>query len=164
MESATTTAAVEATSSSAATESAAALVTVVAAGKSASHRVRSAIAAAISVTGASVAITGTSVPVAAAITVAAAIAVNATVSISVAAIPGAGPNKDAAVEPRRPIVPVRRTSIRIVAVIAIGADGSRVAVTVSPIDRATDPHTDRHLAMRISRSREQQDTEYSEVA
>jgi len=114
---------------------------------------------AITVTGSSIAITGTSVPIA----VTAAIAVHAAVSISVATIPGAGPDKDAAVEPRRPVVPVRRASVGIIAIVAIGADRSRVAVAVSPIHRATDPNSNRDLGMGISRSREQEDTEYSEI-
>jgi hypothetical protein len=119
-----------------------------------------AVAAAISVTRSSIAITGTSVPIA----VAAAIAVITAVSISVPAIPGSGADKQTAGEPRRSIVPVGRAGIRIVAVIAIGADGSRVAVTVSPIHRATDPNSDRDLSMGVSRSGNQQDTEYSEIA
>jgi hypothetical protein len=82
----------------------------------------------------------------------------------VTAIPGAGADKDAAIEPRRPIVPIGRTGVGIVAVVAIGADWSRVAVTVSPIHRATDPNSNRDLGMRIGRGWEQQDTEYSEIA
>jgi hypothetical protein len=118
------------------------------------------VAAAISITRMSISVTGTSVPIA----VAAAIAVHAAVSISVAAIPGAGPDKDAAVEPTRSVVSIRRASIRIVAVVAVRARGSRVAVAVTPIHRSTDPHPNRHLSVGIGRSRNQQDTEYSEIA
>jgi hypothetical protein len=141
---AATTAAMESTSAATTMEAAAAHVTTV--------------AAAITVTRSSIAITGTSVPIA----VAAAIAVHAAVSISVAAIPGAGPDKDAAVEPRRSVVPVGRASVGIVSVVAIGADRSRIAI--APIDRATNSNANRDLGMRISRGGEQQDTEYSEIA
>src|SRR6266851_6105505 len=99
------------------------------------------VATTITVTGSSIAITGTS------IAIAAAIAVHAAVSISVATIQGAGPDKDAAVEPRRPVVPVRRATVGILAIVAIGADRSRVAVAVSPIHRATDPNSNRDLGM-----------------
>jgi hypothetical protein len=95
------------------------------------------------------AITGMSVPIAVA-----AIAVHAAVSISVAAIPGASPDKDAAVEPRRSVVPVRRTSIGIITVVAISAGRSRVTITVTPVHRATDPNSNRDLSMGISRGRE----------
>jgi hypothetical protein len=119
------------------------------------------VATTITVTRSSIAITGTSVTIA----VAAAIAVHAAVStISVAAIPGAGAEKDAAVKPRRSVVPVGRASVGIIAVVAISADRSRVAVAVSPIHRATDPNSNRDLGMGIGCSREQQDTEYSEIA
>jgi hypothetical protein len=151
--------AVEPTSSATTMEAAAAHVAVVATpGKSTSNRVRSAIAAAITVTRSSIAITGT--PIA----VTAAIPVHAAVSISVAAIPGAGPDKEAAVEPRRSVVSIRRARIRVVAVVAVRAHGSRVAVAVTPIHRSTDPHPNRHLSMGIGCSRDQQDTEYSEIA
>jgi hypothetical protein len=110
---------------------------------------------ATTITRPSIAITGASVPIA----VAAAIAVHAAVSaISVAAIPGARADKDAAIEPRRSVVSVGRASIGIIAVVAISADGSRIAVTVSrvavaisPIHRATDPNSNRDLSMGISR-------------
>jgi hypothetical protein len=115
----------------------------------------------IAVTGATIAVTGVSVPVYRPSIVAAAIAVKTAVSVSISAIPGAGTDEHSAHEPRRSIVPVRRAGIRIVAVVAIGAHRSRIAVTVSPIHRGTDPNSNRHLRMRISRSREQQDTEYS---
>jgi hypothetical protein len=118
-------------------------------------------AAHVTVVATTITVTGSSVTIA----VAAAIAVHAAVStISVAAIPGAGADKDAAVKPRWSVVPVGRASVGIIAVVAIGADRSRVAVAVSPIHRATDPNSNRDLGMGISRGREQQDTEYSEIA
>jgi hypothetical protein len=105
---------------------------------------------ATTITRPSIAITGASVPIA----VTAAIAVHTAVStISVAAIPGARADKDAAIEPRRSVVSVGRTSIGIIAVVAISADGSRIAVAISPIHRATDPNSNRDLSMGISRSR-----------
>jgi hypothetical protein len=104
--------------------------------------------ACISVTWPPIAITRVSVPIAVA-----AIAVHAAVSVSIAAIPGARADKDAAIEPRRSVVSVGRTSIGIIAVVAISADGSRIAVAISPIHRATDPNSNRDLSMGISRSR-----------
>jgi hypothetical protein len=142
-----TTTAVEPTSAATTMEAAAAYVTVVAA---------TITRTCISVTRPSIAITITRVSVPIAI---AAIAVHAAVSVSIAAIPGTGPNEDAAIEPRRPIVPVGGAGIRIIAVVAIGADRSRVAVAVSPIHRATDPNSNRDLGMGISRCGEQQDTQ-----
>jgi len=97
--------------------------------------------ATIAVTGATIAVTGVSVPVYRPSIVAAAIAVKTAVSVSISAIPGAGTDEHSAHEPRRSIVPVRRAGIRIVAVVAIGAHRSRVAVTVSPIHRGTDPNS-----------------------
>jgi hypothetical protein len=104
--------------------------------------------ACIAITRPSIAIAGTS------IAVAAAIAVHTAVSISVAAIPGAGTNKDAAIKPRRSVVSIRRASIGIVPVIAVRAHRSRVAVAVTPIHRSTDPNSNRYLSMRVGRSRD----------
>jgi hypothetical protein len=112
---------------------------------------------------ASIAIAGVSIAVAIAATVPVPIyrpAVEAAAAV-VTAIPGAGADKDAAIEPRRPIVPIGRTGVGVVAVVTIGTDWSRVAVTIS---WATDPNSNRDLGMRIGRGREQQDTEYSEIA
>jgi hypothetical protein len=106
--------------------------------------------AAATITRSPIAITAASVPVA----VAAAIAVHAAVSISVAAIPGASPDKDAAIEPPRSVIPVRRTSIGIITVVAIGADRSRVTIAITPVHRSTDPDANRHLSMGIGRRRE----------
>jgi hypothetical protein len=144
--------AVEPASSAAAMEAAAGHVAVVA--------TATITRACITVTRPSIAVAGTPIPIA----VTAAIAVDAAVSISVAAIPRPGTDKDAAVEPRRSVVPIRRASVWIVAVVAIRADRSRVAVAVTPIHRSTDPNSNRYLGMRIGRGGDQQDTEYSEIA
>jgi hypothetical protein len=107
-----------------------------------------AVAAAITVTRSSIA-----TAVAAAVAVAAAIAaVYAAVSIAVTAIPGAGTDKEAAVEPRRSVVSVGRASIGIITVVAIGAGRSRVAIAITPVYRPTDPDSNRHLSMGIGRS------------
>jgi hypothetical protein len=115
------------------------------------------------VTRASIAVAGVSVTVAIAASIPVPIyrsSVEAAATV-VTAIPGASADKDAAVEPRRSVVPVGRAAVRIIAVVAIGADRSSVAVT---IHRDTDPNSDRNLGMRISCRGEQQDTEYSEIA
>jgi hypothetical protein len=127
----------------------------------AATRVSAAIAATVAIprpSVATVAIAGPSV-----VSAAIAVAIIAP-AVSIAAIPGAGPDKEAAVEPAGSIVSIRSTSVGIIAVVAIGADRSGVAVTVPPIHRATDPNSDRDLSMGISRSGKQQDTEQSEIA
>jgi hypothetical protein len=97
-----------------------------------------------------------------AIAVAAAIAVHAAVSVAVAAIPWAGSDKDAAVKPRRSIVPVGGASIGIIPVVAIAAHRSGIAV--APIDRSTYSNPHRDLSMRVGCRREQQNTKQSEIA
>jgi hypothetical protein len=80
---------------------------------------------------AAVTIPTSAVSVSAAITIAVtAIPVTATVSVTV--VPGAGTDKDASEEPVWAIEPIRRTSIGVVVVIAVGANGSSIfrAVTV----------------------------------
>jgi hypothetical protein len=49
----------------------------------------------------------------------------------IAVVPGAGADEDATSEPVRPVVAVRRTGIRGIAVIAIGANRSWAYITVS---------------------------------
>src|SRR5258708_4340840 len=83
------------------------------------------------VTGASIAVAGVSVAVAIAATVPIYRPAIEAAAAVVTAIPGAGADEDAAIEPRRPIVPIGRTGVGIVAVVAIGTDWSRVAVTIS---------------------------------
>jgi hypothetical protein len=139
VESTATTTAVESTAATAAMEPAAAHVTVVAAA--------TITRACITVTGSSIAITGPSVPIAAAIAVYTAVS-----TISVAPIPGAGPDKESAIEPRRSVVPVRRTSVGIITVVAVGASRSRVAIAITPVRRSTDPNSNRYLSMGIGRS------------
>jgi hypothetical protein len=74
------------------------------------------------------------------------------IAIPVAAIPGSRADEHSAEEPRRSIVPVRRAGIRIVAVIAIGADRSGIAI-------APNSNSNRDLSMRVGRRRHQQDTQ-----
>jgi hypothetical protein len=108
-------------------------------------------------------ITRASVPITRPAIVSAAIAIDSAVTVAITTpVPGAGSNKQAAGEPRRAIVAIRSASIRIVAVVAIGADRSGIAVAA--INRAADPDTNRHLRMGISRGGHQQDTEQCEIA
>jgi hypothetical protein len=148
MESATTTA----------MEASAAHVAMNTAGESASNSGCSAVAATIR--NGACTITRASVPIAGMSVVPAAIAVHTVVSviaISTVAIPWAGSDKDAAAKPRWAIVPIRRAGVGIVAVVAISADGSRIAIAA--IHWAADSNSNRNLRMGISRSRERQDTE-----
>jgi hypothetical protein len=72
-------------------------------------------------------------------------AVVAAIAISVSVIPGSGADKDSAVKPCRPVIPVRRAGIRIVTVVAVRAD--RSGVSIAPVNRATDPNADRNLGV-----------------
>jgi hypothetical protein len=136
----------------------AAHIAVVAAAVTATNRITP-----VSATVARPCITITRVPIHGPSIVAAAIPIIATVAVSVAAtIPGACTDKDAAAEPRRAVVPVGSAGVRSVAIIAIAADRSGIAV--APIHRAANPNANRHLGVGVSRSGEQQDTEYSEIA
>jgi hypothetical protein len=111
---------------------------------------------AASVAATTITVTGPSV-VSATVAVPAAVAVEAAIAVSITTIPGACTDKETAGKPRRAVVSVRRAGIRIIAVIAVSANGSSIAVT--PIHRCTDPDSDRDLSMGIGRSGEQQDTE-----
>ena len=114
---------------------------------------------AITVTGSSIAVTGVSIngaPI-----VPAAVAIVATVAVAM--VPGARPNEDATAEPGRAVVPIRRAGVGIVAVIPIGANGGRITV-ISPVHRATDPYSHGNLSMGNRCGREQQVTQYSEIA
>jgi hypothetical protein len=65
--------------------------------------------------------------------------------------PGAGANEDPADEPVRAVVSVRRTGIGGIAVIAIRASRSPVAVSVPGVSRSTKANAKRHsLRVRIS--------------
>jgi hypothetical protein len=90
-------------------------------------------------------------------------AVVTTISISIV-VPGARADKDSANKPRRTVVSVRGARVRIVAVVPIRADRSGIAIAIAAIYRAADSDPHRYLGMRISRCREQQNTEYSEIA
>jgi hypothetical protein len=149
------------TTATAATDSTATMET--AAAKPAANR-----AATIAATdpGASITITGTSIStaiaIAAAITVAAAIAINAAIAVAITATePRTGSDKEAAIKPRRAVVSVRGAGVRIVAVVAVRTD--RCGIAIAAIHRTADPNADRNLRMRVSRRREQQDTEYREI-
>jgi hypothetical protein len=88
--------------------------------------------AAVKVTAARAAIESTSIPAAAVVAIAATVItatiVAAPVAVSmiavVAAIPRAGADEDAAHEPVRSVIAVGGAGVRIIVVIAIGADGS----------------------------------------
>jgi hypothetical protein len=82
----------------------------------------------------------------------AAISIPAAVAVATTE-PGAGADEDTTVKPRRAIVSVGCAGVRIVTVIAIGADGSGITI-VAAVYRGADPNTYRDLGMRISRSGE----------
>jgi hypothetical protein len=111
---------------------------------------------AASVAATTITVTGPSV-VSATVAVPAAVAVEAAIAVSITTIPGACTDKETAGKPRRAVVSVGSAGIRIIAVIAVSANGSSIAVT--PIHRCTDPNSNRNLSMGISRSGEQHDTE-----
>jgi hypothetical protein len=69
--------------------------------------------------------------------------------MAVAAVPGAGADKDAAYKPIRTVVAVRRTSIRVIRIVAICADRSRADVA------RANPDTNRKLG--VCGGREQQE-------
>jgi hypothetical protein len=83
-------------------------------------------------------------------TVVAAATVVATAS-PVAVIPGASTDKEAADEPARSIVSIRRASVRIVVVVAPRTDRSRVSIPIIPVSSVTNP--DAHTYLSVSRSR-----------
>ena len=123
----------------AAAESTAGCATAAIAGACITATISAAVTAAISIT------TTVAVPTA--------IAVTAAVSITVtAAEPGTGADEEAAIKPRWAIVTIRSAGIRIVAVITVRADRSRIAVA---------PNTDayRHLSVGVSCCRNDQDSE-----
>jgi hypothetical protein len=122
-----------------------------AAGKAAPSGASSAIASAIRYWATN--ITGMTVPITRVSIVAAAIAIHAAVAVSVTVVPGTGTDKDAAGKPRRTIVSVGRAGIRIVAIVAISADGGRIPIAVTAINRSADTNADRNLGMRISSCR-----------
>jgi hypothetical protein len=78
-------------------------------------------------------------------------------AVSISVIPGAGPNEYSAEEPRRSIVPIRRTGIRIIAIIAIRAYRRRISIAL--INRGANSNSNRDLCMRVGRSRHQQNTQ-----
>jgi hypothetical protein len=86
-----------------------------------------------------------------------AIAIPAAVTIVAATVPGAGTNKESAAKPRRAVVTVRCTGIRVVAVVSVSADGSSIAVAT--VNGATNAHPDRHLGMGVGCRRNDQDSE-----
>jgi hypothetical protein len=109
----------------------------------------------ITVTWSSIAVTGASIhrpPI-----------VAAAIAIVASAEPGARADKEATAKPGRAIVPIGRAGVGIVAVIPIGADGGRITV-ISPVHRATNPYSHGNLSMGNRCGREQQDTQYSEIA
>jgi hypothetical protein len=156
----TTTATVESTTAHAtAMEASAAHVAVEAATCEAASNRTAAITATVRYS-VSITVTGSSIPIASVSIIPAAVAIVATVAV--ATVPGAGPDEDAAAKPRRTIVPIGRAGVGIVAVITIGANGGRI--TISPVHRATDPYSHGNLSMGNRCGREQQDTQYSEIA
>ena len=79
-----------------------------------------------------------------------------------ATIPGASSDEDAAIEPCRAVVTVRRAGIGVVPVVAVST--SWRIIPVIPVRRYADPNTNCNLSMRISGRWEQEDTEQSEIA
>jgi hypothetical protein len=144
---------VESTTTAASVEAAPAHVAVVAATGVSAAAVSAAIGHPTSI---SVAISRVSIPIHRPSIVPAAIAVIAP-AVPISVIPGPGTNEHPAQEPRGSIVAVRRAGIRIVAVIAISANGSRVAIP--PVHRASNSNSNRNLSVGVSCSRDQQDTQ-----
>jgi hypothetical protein len=93
----------------------------------------------------------TSVGAAVAATIAVAAAITGTVAIPAIAVsaaePGASPDKDATVKPRRTVISVRRTSVGRITVVAPLTDGGTIVATVP---RAY-ANSERNLGMRIGR-------------
>jgi hypothetical protein len=92
-----------------------------------------------------VAVTAT-VAVTTTIAIAAAIAIIATAIIGMS-VPGAGPDKDATVKPRRAIVAVRCAGVGSISVVPIGASRRAIGVTVVSIRTYAD--ADRDLGLRV---------------
>jgi hypothetical protein len=152
-----TTAAVESTTATAVEASS--TYAVAATGKPASNPARSAETAA-AITRASIAVAGPPITVTGASVETAAIAINPAVAVSItAAEPGTGTDKEAAVEPRGAIVSVGRAGVGIIAIVAIGTDGSITVASVAPVDRPANSNSNRNLRVGISRSGNQQNTE-----
>lgn len=91
------------------------------------------------------------IAVPAAITVAAPTAAIAPSTAPTAVIPGAGPDKDAPVEPVRSVVAVRRTGIRIVRIVAPVTDRGTVSIGSRNYIR---PDTDSNRDLGVRRYRE----------
>ncbi len=68
-------------------------------------------------------------------------------------VPGTGADEEATDEPARSVVTIRSAGVRIIRVIAPGADRSRVVVTVVSVSSITDAYT--HTNLGVSRSRHQ---------
>jgi hypothetical protein len=117
--------------------------------------------ASITVTGTSITVTCASIPITRASIHRPSI-VAAAIAIVASAEPGARADKEATAKPGRSIVSIRRAGVGIVAVVAIGTDGGRI--TISPVHRATNPYSHGNLSMGNRCGREQQDTQYSEIA
>jgi hypothetical protein len=96
-----------------------------------------------------------------AVTAAIAISVAATITVAVAAaaiapvIPGARTDKDAAREPARPVIAIRRAGIRIIRIVAPIAGRRTVSIGRGNHSR-THSNTDRNLGMSCSRERHSQ--------
>jgi hypothetical protein len=110
---------------------------------------RAAIAAAVAATVSSAvaaAIANTVTTAIATVAISAAEAISTTEAVAIAAEPGTGTNEDAFIEVGRPIVPIRSAGIWSVTVVAVGADGRRVAV-------ASDANSNSYLGMSGMRKR-----------
>ena len=99
----------------------------------------------------SVAITATTVTVACTTS----IAVTSTAIAITAVEPGAGPDEDATVEVRRPVVAVRRASVRRVAVISVLT--SRGVPIAAVVCGASDTDAHRNLCVRLFGNRRHQE-------
>jgi hypothetical protein len=159
----TAAAAVE-SASSAAAETAATHVTVESAtGESASHSSPSPVAITwptISITRSPIAVTRSPVPKPRP-------AINrppieaAAIAIKSATIPGTRSDEDAAIEPRRAVIAIRRASIGGVPVVAVSTSWRIIAVI--PVRWDADSNTNCNLSMRIGCRWDQKDTEQSEI-
>ncbi len=140
--------------SSAATVEASSAATVKATAATAMETAASISAASITTAVSAATIAATSVTVACAITAAVTIAITATIAVTTTE-PGASADKEATVEPGRPIVAVRSAGIRRVSVITVFTDRS-VAVT-AVVCGTSDTDAYRNLCVRLLGNRRHQE-------
>jgi len=86
----------------------------------------------------------------------------------VAAIPRASADKEATYEPARSVIAVRRASVGIIRIVAVGTDRSRIPIAIISVS-STVPNPDAYAYLGVSRSRHQcygdhQRTEQQEIS